>query len=108
MIYNEIVSTYAGAEWVDHWHLPNGYIMYYNGITTIKDKTQLAMKQAAGIMIWELTYDLPGRKSLLNAHISGCFSKEIDLIRKKLRKHNNLVGLVKIVSSQRFVIFKLI
>jgi GH18 family chitinase len=41
--------------------------MYYNGIPTIKNKTQLAMKQAAGIMIWELMYDLPGRKSLLNA-----------------------------------------
>jgi GH18 family chitinase len=67
MIYKEIVSTYPGAEWVDHWHLPNGYIMYYNGIPTIKNKTRLAMKQVAGIMIWELTYDLPGRKSLLNA-----------------------------------------
>jgi GH18 family chitinase len=67
MSYKEIVSTYPGAEWVDHWHLPNGYIMYYNGIPTIKNKTQLAMKQASGIMIWELTSDLPGRKSLLNA-----------------------------------------
>jgi GH18 family chitinase len=67
MIYKEIVSTYPGAEWVDHWHLPNGYIMYYNGIPTIKNKTRLAMKEVAGIMIWELTYDLPGRKSLLNA-----------------------------------------
>jgi len=68
MTYKEIVSTYAGAEWVDHWHLPNGYIMYYNGIPTIKNKTQLAMKKAAGIMIWEIMYDLPSsRKSLLNA-----------------------------------------
>jgi len=68
MTYKEIVSTYAGAEWVDHWHLPNGYIMYYNGIPTIKNKTQLAMKKASGIMIWEIMYDLPGsRKSLLNA-----------------------------------------
>ena len=67
MIYSEIVSTYPGSEWVDHWHLPNGYIMYYNGIPTIKNKTQLAIKEAAGIMIWELTYDVPGRKSLLNA-----------------------------------------
>jgi chitinase len=68
MTYKEIVSTYAGAEWVDHWHLPNGYIMYYNGIPTIKNKTQLAMKNAAGIMIWELMYDEPaGKKSLLNA-----------------------------------------
>lgn len=68
MTYKEIVSTYAGAEWVDHWHLPNGYIMYYNGIPTIKNKTQLAMKKAAGIMIWEIMYDLPSEgKSLLNA-----------------------------------------
>lgn len=67
MVYSEIVTTYPGSEWVDHWHLPNGYIMYYNGIPTIKNKTLLAKKEAAGIMIWELTYDVPGRKSLLNA-----------------------------------------
>lgn len=67
MIYKEIVATYPGAEWVDHWHLPNGYIMYYNGIHTIKNKTKLAMKECAGIMIWELTYDSAGSKSLLNA-----------------------------------------
>jgi GH18 family chitinase len=68
MTYKEIVTTYAGAEWVDHWHMPNGYIMYYNGIPTIKNKTQLAMKKAAGIMIWEVMYDLPAsRKSLLTA-----------------------------------------
>jgi chitinase len=76
MTYKEIVSTYAGAEWVDHWHLPNGYIMYYNGIPTIKNKTQLAMKQVAGIMIWELTYDLPGRKSLLNAIYQAASAKK--------------------------------
>ena len=75
MTYKEIVSTYAGAEWVDHWHLPNGYIMYYNGIHTIKNKTKLAMKEAAGIMIWELTYDEPGRKSLLNAIYQAATSK---------------------------------
>lgn len=68
MTYKEIVSTYAGAEWVDHWHMPNGYIMYYNGIPTIKNKTQLAKKNAAGIMIWEIMYDVTdSRKSLLNA-----------------------------------------
>lgn len=68
MTYKDIVTTYPGAEWVDHWHLPNGYIMYYNGIPTIKNKTQLAMKKAAGIMIWEIMYDIPtGKKSLLSA-----------------------------------------
>jgi GH18 family chitinase len=67
MKYSDIVSTYAGAEWADHWHLPNGYIMYYSGIPSIKNKTKLAKKEAAGIMIWELGYDASGRKSLLNA-----------------------------------------
>ncbi len=67
MKYSDIVSTYAGAEWVDHWDLPNGYIMYYNGIPTIKNKTKLAKKEAAGIMIWELRSDGSGKKSLLNA-----------------------------------------
>ncbi len=68
MTYKDIVSTYAGAEWVDHWHFPNGYIMYYNGIPTIQNKTELAKKEAGGIMIWELGYDIPsGGKSLLNA-----------------------------------------
>lgn len=68
MSYKDIVSTYPGAEWVDHWHLPNGYIMHYNGIPTIKNKTRLAMKKASGIMIWEISSDAPaGDKSLLNA-----------------------------------------
>jgi chitinase len=67
MNYKEIVATYPGAEWVDHWHLPNGYIMHYNGIPTIKNKTLLAKKEAAGVMIWELTSDAPGNKSLLSA-----------------------------------------
>ena len=67
MNYKDIVSTYAGSEWVDHWHLPNGYIMYYNGIPTIKNKTKLAKEHACGIMIWELSYDALGQKSLLNA-----------------------------------------
>jgi GH18 family chitinase len=75
MTYKEIVSTYPGAEWVDHWHLPNGYIMHYNGIHTIKNKTKLAMKEAAGIMIWEVTYDVPGGKSLLNAIYQAATSK---------------------------------
>lgn len=68
MSYKNIVATFPGAEMADHWHMPNGYIMYYNGIPTIKNKTQLAMNKVAGIMIWELTYDSPeSSKSLLNA-----------------------------------------
>lgn len=67
MTYDQIVGTFAGAEWVDHWHLPNGAIIYYNGIPTIRRKTELAKQKASGIMIWQLLGDAPGHKSLLRA-----------------------------------------
>lgn len=41
--------------------------IYYNGIKTIKQKTQLAKEKGNGIMIWELGADLKGQKSLLKA-----------------------------------------
>ncbi len=37
----------------------------YNGIPTIRAKTQLAMQQGSGVMIWELSHDAPGSNSLL-------------------------------------------
>ena len=80
MTYREIVSTYPGAEWVDHWHLPNGYIMYYNGVSTIRNKTRLAMKKAAGIMIWEITYDAPeGKRSLLDVINAATVKRQWEL-----------------------------
>lgn len=39
----------------------------YNGITTIKSKTNLAFDQGNGIMIWELSNDATGGNSLLSA-----------------------------------------
>jgi chitinase len=39
----------------------------YNGIPTIKQKTQLALNQAGGIMMWELAMDAQGPNSLLSA-----------------------------------------
>jgi len=38
---------------------------YYNGIPTMKKKTQLAMKSFGGIMIWEISQDTTGELSLL-------------------------------------------
>ena len=40
---------------------------YYNGIPTIKAKTQLALEKLSGIMIWEIGQDDFGDYSLLNA-----------------------------------------
>lgn len=39
----------------------------YNGINTIKSKTNLAFDQGSGIMIWELSQDATGSNSLLSA-----------------------------------------
>jgi chitinase len=39
----------------------------YNGITTIKSKTNLAFDQGGGIMMWELSQDATGSNSLLSA-----------------------------------------
>jgi GH18 family chitinase len=39
----------------------------YNGLSTIKNKTRLALQNGAGIMIWELSQDAAGSSSLLKA-----------------------------------------
>ena len=39
----------------------------YNGITTIKSKTNLAFDQGGGIMMWELSQDATGANSLVSA-----------------------------------------
>lgn len=40
---------------------------FYNGIPTIKQKTELALQKAGGIMIWEVTQDTYDSTSLLSA-----------------------------------------
>jgi GH18 family chitinase len=67
MDYNQIVATYKGAERVDEWKMPDGKMLYYNGIPTIKMKTALASSRASGIMIWQVLGDAPRKKSLLRA-----------------------------------------
>ncbi|MFC0780232.1 glycosyl hydrolase family 18 protein [Flavobacterium sp. HJSW_4] len=61
--YANIVAQYPGAENLDQV----GNTIYYNGIPTIKQKTTFAIQNAAGVMIWELSQDATGTKSLLNA-----------------------------------------
>jgi GH18 family chitinase len=65
MNYREIVSTYPGAELVDEWKREDGKILYYNGIPTIRKKTELAREKAGGVMIWQVRGDARGPKSLL-------------------------------------------
>lgn len=67
MNYRQIVETYPGSEGLDELPIEDGKIMYYNGISTIKKKTELARQRAGGIMIWQLGGDARGSKSLLKA-----------------------------------------
>jgi chitinase len=66
MNYGQIVKIFPGAENSDQVTMPNGQIMYYNGVETMKKKVQLAREKASGIMIWQILGDAPGDKSLLN------------------------------------------
>ncbi|MFB9075952.1 glycosyl hydrolase family 18 protein [Flavobacterium procerum] len=61
--FANIVAQYPGAENLDQV----GNTIYYNGIPTIKQKTTFAIQNAGGVMIWELSQDATGSKSLLTA-----------------------------------------
>lgn len=66
MGYKRIVSQYPGSEKTDSVTFTGGGVLYYNGIPTIKAKTQLALQKAGGVMIWQLMGDADGDNSLLN------------------------------------------
>jgi len=69
MNFGDIVASFPGAATQDQYNIHGGVTVYYNGIPTIKSKTQLALQQAGGIMIWELSQDATGSNSLLkNIH----------------------------------------
>lgn len=62
--YSEIVAKYPGAENTDQ----AGNTIWYNGIPTIKAKTQYVLDQGlGGVMVWSLDNDVKGERSLLSA-----------------------------------------
>jgi chitinase len=60
--YNQIISQFPDAYLYDKL----SDTIYYNGANTIWRKTRLAMEKASGVMIWELSGDATGSKSLLS------------------------------------------
>lgn len=48
-------------------HLDRVGLLYFNGLTTIIAKTELALKDAGGVMLWELGRDAFNEHSLLEA-----------------------------------------
>lgn len=67
MSYCQILAEFPYAYSSDTLLMPGGAILYYNGIQTIRKKTELAKEKASGIMIWQLLGDAPGEESLLKA-----------------------------------------
>ncbi|RYE15337.1 MAG: carbohydrate-binding protein [Sphingobacteriales bacterium] len=67
--FNNIVNQYGAAaaqnDIIGTRCVGCAYITY-NGIPTIRNKTQLAMNRASGVMIWELSQDGTGANSLLS------------------------------------------
>lgn len=76
MNYGQIISQFPDAEFADEFKMPEGKILYYNGISTIRQKTVLAKEKASGIMIWQLKGDAQGEHSLLKAINDVAFKKE--------------------------------
>lgn len=67
MSYRDIITKFPGSDQKDELMPDGGGTIYYNGLPTIKSKTALALKNAGGIMIWQLLQDAEGDKSLLTA-----------------------------------------
>ncbi len=63
--YNYIATNYPSTITEDEANSGGGKTIYYNGISTIIDKTSLAKTQGGGVMIWELSLDAVGANSLL-------------------------------------------
>ena len=76
MDYGQILTAFPEAESSDEFKMPEGKILYYNGVATIKQKTALAKEKASGIMIWQLEGDAQGDHSLLKAINKVAFGKE--------------------------------
>lgn len=47
----------------------NGIEAHYNGVDTIKKKTEFAKENIGGVMIWELSQDSTDKKTSLQAAI---------------------------------------
>jgi chitinase len=69
--FGSIVTQQASNAFTDSAIVSNGaflnYMIYYNGIPTVKKKAMLAKQMGNGIMIWEKSQDAHDNNSLLKA-----------------------------------------
>ena len=63
--YKKIIEKNANAQENDELPTADGGTIFYNGVSTIKMKTRLALERTGGIMIWQLFQDATNADSLL-------------------------------------------
>lgn len=93
--YKDLVYSFARAVNLDSIRPAAGQAIYHNGISTMKRKTELAIKSASGIMMWTLQYDLPtsNPNSLILA---------IDQVRLTSLEDNEVLDIPTIIAPNPF------
>jgi spore germination protein YaaH len=76
--YNKILTKFPDAWQKDQV----ADTIYYNGMTTIWNKTKLALTQTSGVMIWELSNDAIGERSLLKVISSTVDSVNVSFTKR--------------------------
>lgn len=79
--YNDLLVKFPNAWQTDQV----GDTIYYNGMTTIWKKTKLALAQASGVMIWELSNDVKGEHSLLKVISSTVDSVSVPALADEIK-----------------------
>ncbi len=72
--FSKLVKSDASAAQTDFFNY-HGTIAAYNGLPTMRAKTQLAMERASGVMIWSINDDAAGEYSLLKAIVETARGK---------------------------------
>lgn len=76
--YRKLIQADANAAQTDFFNY-HGTLAAYNGLPTMRAKTQLAMERASGIMFWTLNDDSTDATSLLNAIYETAQGKKSEL-----------------------------
>lgn len=106
MNYKQIVAFYLDAglpnTQSDTLSLPGKVVMYYNNVSTIIKKTTLAMKNAGGVMIWQLLGDTVDENSLLNT-IYRVVHRRPEITTRKMQKLFKRLQLPALSKAQKKV-----
>jgi chitinase len=73
--YRKLLASDAAAAEGDAL-LYLGSTQYYNGPTTLRAKTELALERASGVMIWALAHDTADETSLLNVIYQTAYGEQ--------------------------------